>query len=564
MTLDLPMGALPQAREVSYVDNLEINRYLVTCRSGCSNLSSIASSIVVASAKAILHRATRPYTRGSMVLDIKDTAPGISGWTRHLLAVALRAPPVLNELHTLTGLIAAGTAPGQSILCSSRLTVFLTPDGGYRRIAVGELVYRLCAKAILRHSLRPDFLLTIWHGNRVRGEASNPGRAEGFPKLPLGRPSTHLTSLDFSKLSTSPRDCPASPRASTGQANGPMAYPLTSSWLAGTTEQPTFSPRLRGSVRVIPSVFSCSLLVSDSSSTALHQRSDQIDSFSLMSTTSTSSVTIPKPWRTSKSPLHLANLLYNSTWRGARQVLQEARETGSQHLVSYNGHTAVRERFLEAKIAAEEALLAKVADLHHQHTLPVLRQCLQQNLRHLQRSLQSDDLEHLWERLDASLASSVRRIGAATVPAPSTALDAALNLLPVKRGGLGVLSFKTCAPLAFSGASEASDTLLAPLLGHDTDAATQAILSQRERCPEAFPASRDSILESPDPQIARSMIKAPSLLGRKWLSVVLFPATHCRHCGATNRLGNDEVCVRNPPGQWHGTNRPNPQLGKLW
>jgi hypothetical protein len=39
-----------------------------------------------------------------------------------------------------------------------------------------------------------------------------------------------------------------------------------------------------------------------------------------------------------------------------------------------------------------------------------------------------------------------------------------LNFLPIKLSGLGILSFKTCAPLAFAAASEASDTLLAPLL----------------------------------------------------------------------------------------------------
>jgi hypothetical protein len=60
----------------------------------------------------------------------QDTAPGISGWTHHLLAVALRAPVVLKPLHTLTGLIAAGTAPGQPMLGSSRLTALLKPDGG--------------------------------------------------------------------------------------------------------------------------------------------------------------------------------------------------------------------------------------------------------------------------------------------------------------------------------------------------------------------------------------------------------------------------------------------------
>jgi hypothetical protein len=110
-------------------------------------------------------------------------------------------------------------------------------------------------------------------------------------------------------------------------------------------------------------------------------------------------------------------------------ALQEARETGLQLLGSCVGPTAARDRFFEAKVAAEEALLAKLVDMPHQHALLVLRQCLQQNLRHLQRSLRSDDLKHLWERLDTSLANSVRRTRAAASPAPSQAVDEALIAL---------------------------------------------------------------------------------------------------------------------------------------
>jgi hypothetical protein len=98
-----------------------------------------------------------------------DTAPGISGWTHHLLAVTLRAPVVLKALHTLTGLIAAGTAPGQSMLCSSRLTALTKPDGGCRPIAVGELIYWLCTKTLLRPIFRPDFLLPFQSGVGTKG-----------------------------------------------------------------------------------------------------------------------------------------------------------------------------------------------------------------------------------------------------------------------------------------------------------------------------------------------------------------------------------------------------------
>jgi hypothetical protein len=73
-----------------------------------------------------------------------------------------------------------------------------------------------------------------------------------------------------------------------------------------------------------------------------------------------------------------------------------------------------------------------------------------------------------------------------------------------------------------------------------------------------------------DPQSAKSVIEASSLLGRKWLSVIPFSpalrlsdfevsaalhartlhpgaATHCRHCGAPNQLGHEEICLRRAP-----------------
>ncbi|GFZ44313.1 hypothetical protein JCM24511_02035 [Saitozyma sp. JCM 24511] len=101
-----------------------------------------------------------------------DTSPGLSGWTHHLLATALRVPGFLKAIHTLTGFIMAGAAPGQAMLCASRLTPLRKPDGGLLRIAVGDMIYRLATMAIIRHS----------------------NRREGT----LDRPYTHLTSLDFS------------------------------------------------------------------------------------------------------------------------------------------------------------------------------------------------------------------------------------------------------------------------------------------------------------------------------------------------------------------------------
>jgi hypothetical protein len=72
------------------------------------------------------------------------------------------------------------------------------------------------------------------------------------------------------------------------------------------------------------------------------------------------------------------------------------------------GARAAREQFLQEKIDHEAATVAKLINLPHQHALLVLRVCVQQNLRHLQRSLKSDDLVHLWDKLDTTLREALR------------------------------------------------------------------------------------------------------------------------------------------------------------
>jgi hypothetical protein len=76
----------------------------------------------------------------------------------------------------------------------------------------------------------------------------------------------------------------------------------------------------------------------------------------------------------------------------------------------------------------------------------------------------------------------------------------------------GHLILQDMRPSRICRASEASDTLLAPLLDQDIDTVHQTVLSQRERCQEAFLATRDSLLESLDPQSAKSVIEASSCL----------------------------------------------------
>lgn len=89
------------------------------------------------------------------------------------------------------------------------------------------------------------------------------------------------------------------------------------------------------------------------------------------------------------------------------------------------------------KIEGLEERLGKLTQLPNQHALLLLRQSLQQDLRHLQRTLYTEDLQHLWKRLDKSIWDAARRIWGARDP------DISPQDIPSSpfRSALGVLAF---------------------------------------------------------------------------------------------------------------------------
>lgn len=124
------------------------------------------------------------------------------------------------------------------------------------------------------------------------------------------------------------------------------------------------------------------------------------------------------------------------------------------------GNQAARERFLLDKILAVETNLQNLRRLPHQHSLLILRQSLQHKLRHLTRQLASDDLPHLWARLDESLWSALDAIRGQVLTEANLKRDRHLLSLPTALGSCGILSHKEIAPLAFQAAqAAASDTL---------------------------------------------------------------------------------------------------------
>ena len=88
----------------------------------------------------------------------KDSSPGLSGWTVNLLTLACKDDRFTQFLVRLSGMMLDNTAPGKQYLLAARLTPLRKPDGGVRPIAVGDLLYRLCAKALLRKIFKKEHL----------------------------------------------------------------------------------------------------------------------------------------------------------------------------------------------------------------------------------------------------------------------------------------------------------------------------------------------------------------------------------------------------------------------
>ena len=154
---------------------------------------------------------------------------------------------------------------------------------------------------------------------------------------------------------------------------------------------------------------------------------------------------------------------------------------------------------------------------------------MQQNLRHLQRSLESDDLVYQWDKLDTILRDAVIRIRGLPSRAEHT-LHATLISLPVRMGGLGILSYKTVAPQAYAAASEAADSTLAPILTPESFRDSTQPITQHQRCQEIFVGNREALLGSLTPERAKTVVEASSKLGRVWLTTIPFQLHRTQGC----------------------------------
>ena len=503
-----------------------------------------------------------------------DTAPGVSGWSVPLLKTAAKREPVKQFLQLLCAAIAKNTAPGRSMLRTSRLIPLKKDDGSIRPIAVGELIYRLCAKALIISHFQPDFLLPFQLGVKSIGGVEPIVRlTERVLEGSAGAEFSFLASLDasnaFNRVDRAEMAAAVKTHAPTLWRTCKWAYGDSSDLVCGdkvlqssqgVRQGDPFGP-LFFSITLRPTLNALSQSLGPSTQALAY-----LDDIYLFSN---DSQVLSKTTQFLADKQHIIKL---NEKKCKLISFDEIRQEGFKMLGTMVGGKEKRAEFLEGRIRKEMAKVGKLKDLPHQHALLLLRFCIQQNLRHLQRSLRSDDLVDLWERLDTMLWEEVKRMRMRqredTVE--EEALGRSLTKLPARLGGLGLLSFKDVAPLAYRSAAEASDTLLDNLGLLSSPEEPPTPIPQRTRCAELWESQQEAILRNLGDTERKRLTENASRLGRSWLSVIPYlqplrlsnveiaSGLHdrtlvgssipvCRFCGSDSPLGHDELCrARNP------------------
>jgi len=497
-----------------------------------------------------------------------DTAAGLSGWSVAFLRLASRSPRFLAFLTSLIAGISAGTAPGASMLCAARLTPIGKANGGIRPITVGDLLYRLATKVIQSHAFKPDFLEKYQLGVGSKGGVEPIVQAvERAREGTLDQRYTHVASLDFANAfnTLARRDIAEGLRkhAKSLYRTGRWAYGAESDLVVGDRRLKSSRGARQGDP-LGPLFFSLGIrdtLVALAESLGPTRRiMSYLDDIFIFSTDSSALDDAFAFFDARTSTLQLNKSKCECV------SLEQVGRDGWKLLGTCVGPASARRSFLSCKIAKQVAKLDSLIELPHQHALLILRQCLQQDLRHLQRTLKTDDLDGVWDELDNRLIGETRRMRARVGDDGESLaeLDRIMAQLPARHGGLGLLSHSACAPHAYAAAAEASDIVVHSIF-ELTAPDEQVRKSQSERCKEMFETVRERVMATLDDSRRKVMVESSSVIGRKWLSVIPYyqplrlsnfeiaselhrrslaepSRPTCRLCGDTADFGHDEVC----------------------
>jgi hypothetical protein len=501
----------------------------------------------------------------------REKAPGLSGWTRPLLDIAIYTAnsPVIKALTHLANMIRQGTAPGVDLLCASRLIGLQKPDGGVRPIAIGDLIYKVALKAILLTSFRPSMLLPNQLG------VSTPGGVE--PIIVLlnhtisgpNRLKTHrIASLDlvnaFNRIGRTSIASSVAKYAPSLYRTAKWAYNQPSILVTNSGHTLASAEGVRQGDPIAPLLFSLALRpLLEHLQTTLPKATiiAYLDDIYILNPES--SPILPVVSEAFKhSPVAL------NRQKSTEERIDRLRVTGMKALGTFIGPELHRRNFLQGKIDKLDTALKTLRDLPKQHALLLLRGSIHLLLRHLQRQLYSEDILDLWKLADLHIKHAVETLIAREPGDRSSLIRQALLSIPVREGGLGLPIHALLAPGLFRAATEASRPILEAICPRIyTETPERPLPSAKE----VFISVNQGLEEKLLPTLSKPALKAiqenASFLGRYWLRTlptqkhnlladstvtealrtrlllpVKPPITPCTACGAYPEIGHEDTC----------------------
>jgi hypothetical protein len=249
---------------------------------------------------------------------------------------------------------------------------------------------------------------------------------------------------------------------------------------------------------------------------------------------------------------------------------------GIKVLGSFSGPLHARRTFLEAKIEKAAAGLEALKYLpSHQHALIVLKLSMATNLRHLLRSMDTEDMLDLWEKHDENIRRQIRWLRGS--PNREGTWDKEIFALPVRFGGVGAANHGMIQKEARAASSEAARQTyekLADLAEATPDEATdirhqhqRRPVPQKIRCESLYQALADKLALSLEPQDQLQFVDNMGQFAGSWMHgipgankyhtfsndtvetallsrslITSFQAEHCPQCSHVARAGHEEVC----------------------
>ena len=501
----------------------------------------------------------------------QEKAPGLSGWTRPLLDIALTTAksPVLLALTQLANMIRQGTAPGADLLCASRLIGLQKPDGGVRPIAVGDLIYKVALKALLITSFSKDMLLPNQLGvNSVGGVEPAIFLLEEAISGPNRLETKQIASLDlvnaYNRIGRTTIAAAVAKYAPTFYRAAKWAYNYPSILVTNSGQTLASAEGVRQGDPLAPLLFSLAIRpMLEHLQKTLPKASiiAYLDDMYILNPETTP--LLPRVIRAFKeSPVAL------NKEKSSEQSVDRLRITGLKALGTFIGPEAERRTFLQGKIDILSKAIKTIQNLPKQYALLLLRGSIQLLLRHLQRQLYSEDLLDLWERADQEIKDAVQALIAREPGNTSPLIRQGLLSLPIRQGGLGIPQHALLAPGLLKAAREASRPILSQIC---PDIYRNSATRTPTTAKEVYTKINQELEDKLDSTLAKSALKAKlenaSYLGRQWLRVlptqkhyiladsavtealrtrlllpVKTPLVPCNACGTYPIIGHEDVC----------------------